>query len=162
MTNMTIASSVKLTYIQMAFKEGAGHASPGSEPDQWQPPRRWSLRKSEGEARHSLRDFCICHIEVHMTDHVEMNRRNWDERAAIHARDTTVIICLTGFVQARTLYMQLKRPNSVTFPESAFCICSAILVGIHCVWCGAARLLPVSIFLVPRCVLRGVCPMRLA
>src|SRR3984893_8026122 len=26
---------------------------------------------------------------VHMTDHVEMNRRNWDERAAIHARDTT-------------------------------------------------------------------------
>src|SRR3981081_1458760 len=24
----------------------------------------------------------------HMTDHVEMNRRNWDERAAIHARDT--------------------------------------------------------------------------
>jgi len=23
-----------------------------------------------------------------MTDHVEMNRRNWDERAAIHARDT--------------------------------------------------------------------------
>src|SRR5712691_8755904 len=42
-----------------------------------------------------------------------------------------VIICLTGFVQARTLYMQLKRPNSVTFPKSAFCICSAILVGIH-------------------------------
>src|SRR5882724_7382970 len=25
----------------------------------------------------------------HMTDHVEMNRRNWDERAAIHARDST-------------------------------------------------------------------------
>jgi SAM-dependent methyltransferase len=24
-----------------------------------------------------------------MTDHVETNRRNWDERAAIHARDTT-------------------------------------------------------------------------
>ncbi len=24
-----------------------------------------------------------------MTDHVDMNRRNWDERAAIHARDTT-------------------------------------------------------------------------
>ena len=24
-----------------------------------------------------------------MTDHVEMNRRNWDERAAIHARDAT-------------------------------------------------------------------------
>ena len=24
-----------------------------------------------------------------MTDHVEVNRRNWDERAAIHARDTT-------------------------------------------------------------------------
>ena len=24
-----------------------------------------------------------------MTDHVEINRRNWDERAAIHARDTT-------------------------------------------------------------------------
>jgi SAM-dependent methyltransferase len=24
-----------------------------------------------------------------MTDHIEMNRRNWDERAAIHARDTT-------------------------------------------------------------------------
>src|SRR5260370_29990498 len=23
-----------------------------------------------------------------MTDHVEINRRNWDERAAIHARDT--------------------------------------------------------------------------
>ena len=23
-----------------------------------------------------------------MSDHVEMNRRNWDERAAIHARDT--------------------------------------------------------------------------
>src|SRR3982074_3078152 len=27
--------------------------------------------------------------KVHMSDHVEMNRRNWDERAAIHARDTT-------------------------------------------------------------------------
>ena len=26
---------------------------------------------------------------LHMTEHVEMNRRNWDERAAIHARDTT-------------------------------------------------------------------------
>src|SRR5258708_23725816 len=26
---------------------------------------------------------------VHMTDHVEVNRRNWDERAAIHARDAT-------------------------------------------------------------------------
>src|ERR1700738_66960 len=26
---------------------------------------------------------------VRMTDPVEMNRRNWDERAAIHARDTT-------------------------------------------------------------------------
>jgi SAM-dependent methyltransferase len=61
-----------------------------------------------------------------------------------------VIICLTGFVQARTLYMQLKRPNSVTFPESAFCICSAILAGIHCAWYGAARLLPDSIFPVPR------------
>jgi len=24
-----------------------------------------------------------------MTDHVDMNRRNWDERAAIHARDST-------------------------------------------------------------------------
>jgi hypothetical protein len=24
-----------------------------------------------------------------MTDHVEMNRRNWEECAAIHARDTT-------------------------------------------------------------------------
>src|SRR5947208_3785484 len=24
-----------------------------------------------------------------MTDHIDMNRRNWDERAAIHARDTT-------------------------------------------------------------------------
>ncbi len=45
-----------------------------------------------------------------------------------------VIICLTGFVRARTLYMRLKRPNSATFPESAFCICSAILVGIHCAW----------------------------
>src|SRR5713226_4975004 len=43
-----------------------------------------------------------------------------------------VIICLSGFAQARTLYMQLKRPSSVTFPESAFCICSAILVGIRC------------------------------
>src|SRR5881392_720914 len=26
---------------------------------------------------------------VHMTDHVDINRRNWDERAAIHARDAT-------------------------------------------------------------------------
>src|SRR5260370_29955949 len=26
---------------------------------------------------------------VRMTDHVEVNRRNWDERAAIHARDAT-------------------------------------------------------------------------
>jgi len=42
--------------------------------------------------------------------------------------------------------MRLKRPNSATFPESAFCICSAILVGIHCAWYGAARLLPDSIF----------------
>jgi len=24
-----------------------------------------------------------------MTDHVEMNRQNWDERAAIHARDSS-------------------------------------------------------------------------
>ena len=26
---------------------------------------------------------------AHMTDYVEINRRNWDERTAIHARDTT-------------------------------------------------------------------------
>src|SRR6187431_3247264 len=26
---------------------------------------------------------------VHMTDFIELNRRNWDERADIHARDTT-------------------------------------------------------------------------
>jgi SAM-dependent methyltransferase len=26
---------------------------------------------------------------VHMTDYVDINRRNWDERAAIHARDST-------------------------------------------------------------------------
>jgi hypothetical protein len=26
---------------------------------------------------------------IHVTDYVEINRRNWDERAAIHARDST-------------------------------------------------------------------------
>jgi len=33
--------------------------------------------------------FAYVTVEVTWTDHVEMNRRNWDERAAIHARDTT-------------------------------------------------------------------------
>ena len=32
-----------------------------------------------------------------MTDHVEMNRRNWDERAAIHARDITGTYLLDRF-----------------------------------------------------------------
>jgi 2-polyprenyl-3-methyl-5-hydroxy-6-metoxy-1,4-benzoquinol methylase len=34
---------------------------------------------------------------VHMTDHVEMNRRNWNERAAIHARDITGTYLLDRF-----------------------------------------------------------------
>jgi SAM-dependent methyltransferase len=46
-------------------------------------------------------------------------------------------ICSTGFVRARTLYTRLKRPNSATFPESAFCICNAISAGIRCAWRGA-------------------------
>src|SRR5712671_6327173 len=32
--------------------------------------------------------FCES-TDLHMTDHLEINRRNWDERAAIHARDAT-------------------------------------------------------------------------
>jgi SAM-dependent methyltransferase len=36
----------------------------------------------------SRRLFTWQHL-AHMTDYVEINRRNWDERAAIHARDTT-------------------------------------------------------------------------
>jgi 2-polyprenyl-3-methyl-5-hydroxy-6-metoxy-1,4-benzoquinol methylase len=34
---------------------------------------------------------------VRMNDHVEMNRRNWDERAAIHARDITGAYSLDRF-----------------------------------------------------------------
>jgi SAM-dependent methyltransferase len=34
---------------------------------------------------------------VRMDDHVEMNRRNWDERAAIHARDLTGAYSLDRF-----------------------------------------------------------------
>ena len=56
--------------------------------------------------------------------------------------------------------MRLKRPNSVTFPESAYFICSAISVGTVCAWYDAARLLPDSIFPAPRSVLHGVCPTR--
>jgi 2-polyprenyl-3-methyl-5-hydroxy-6-metoxy-1,4-benzoquinol methylase len=36
-----------------------------------------------------LRGLRICRINFQMPDYLEMNRRNWDERAAIHARDTT-------------------------------------------------------------------------
>ena len=32
-----------------------------------------------------------------MTDHFEVNRRNWDERAVIHARDTTGDYMLARF-----------------------------------------------------------------
>src|SRR4051794_24034011 len=34
---------------------------------------------------------------VDMTDHLDMNRRNWDERAAIHARDSTDSYMLDRF-----------------------------------------------------------------
>jgi SAM-dependent methyltransferase len=47
-------------------------------------------------------------------------------------------IRLTDFVRGRTRCTRLRRPNLATFPESACCICSAISVGILCVWCGAA------------------------
>ena len=39
-----------------------------------------------------------------MTDYIEINLRNWEERAAIHARDTTGDYMLTGFVRARTRF----------------------------------------------------------
>jgi hypothetical protein len=46
-----------------------------------------------------------------MTDHVEMNRRNWDERAAIHARDITGTYQLDQFRAGETRFTRLKRPN---------------------------------------------------
>ena len=48
-----------------------------------------------------------------MTDDVEINRRNWDERAAIHARDTTGDYMLDRFragEDARRNVLQLFRP----------------------------------------------------
>jgi hypothetical protein len=75
---------------------------------------------------------------VHMTNHVEMNRRNWDERAAIHARDTTGDYMLDRFRAGEDALHAIEATELGDIPESAFCICSAILVGIHCAWCGAA------------------------
>jgi hypothetical protein len=97
-----------------------------------------------------------------MTDHVEINRRNWDERAAIHARDTTGDYMLDRFRAGEDALHEIEATELGDIPESAFCICSAISAGIHFAWYGAVRLLRASIFPVPRSVLHGVCPMRLA
>src|SRR3954447_18178851 len=40
-------------------------------------------------ASDALRDDRPCPINCRMIDPIEINRRNWDERAAIHARDST-------------------------------------------------------------------------
>jgi hypothetical protein len=44
--------------------------------------RKWLFRKKRSPA-FLARPLHVSH-GVDMTDHVEMNRRNWDERAAIH------------------------------------------------------------------------------
>ena len=61
-----------------------------------------------------------------MVDPIDVNRRNWDEGATIHARDTTGDYTLDGFAQVRTLSMPSKPPNLATFPESASSICNAL------------------------------------
>src|SRR6266566_241182 len=52
------------------------------------PGRIWCGRGRDDLLARFARDFAICQ-RARMTDHFEINRRNWDERAAIHARDTT-------------------------------------------------------------------------
>jgi hypothetical protein len=81
-----------------------------------------------------------------MVDPIEANRRNWDERATIHARDTTGDYMLDRFRRVRTLSMPSKPPNSATFPESASSICNAISGATRSASCGAARWRPGSIF----------------
>jgi hypothetical protein len=51
------------------------------------------FEKDEGEAGHSLRDFCHMSHRVHMTDHVEMNRRNWVSAPQFTQAIPLVIIC---------------------------------------------------------------------
>jgi hypothetical protein len=74
-----------------------------------------------------------------MEDPIDINRRNSDERAEIHARDT-----LGGYMLARfragedTLHAIEARPNSATFPESASSTCNAVSGATRSAWCDAA------------------------
>jgi hypothetical protein len=57
-----------------------------------------------------------------MTDHLDINRRNWDERAAIHARDVTGDYLLDRFRAARTRCLRSKRPNSASGRRDPDCL----------------------------------------
>jgi len=77
--------------------------------------------------------------EAFMVGPIDVNRRNWDERATIHARDTTGDYMLDRFRAGEDALMPSKPPNSATFPESASSICNAISGATRSASCDAAR-----------------------
>jgi hypothetical protein len=54
-----------------------------------------------------------------MTDHIKSNLQNWEERAAIHARETTGDYMLNRFRAG-----ERPQPNLLTSLGNACCICS--------------------------------------
>src|SRR6516162_2765472 len=98
-----------------------------------------------------------------MVDPIGANRRNWDERATIHARDTTGEYMLDRFRSGEdALHAMLsKPPNSAIFPESASFTYNATSGATRFASCDTARWRPDSISLASRSTLRGAFLARL-
>jgi hypothetical protein len=85
-----------------------------------------------------------------MTDDIEINRRNWDERAAIHAHDYTGDYMLDRFRAGEDALHAIEAAELGDISGKRVLHLQCHIVEIHCAWCGAARPLPGSIFPAPR------------
>jgi hypothetical protein len=81
-----------------------------------------------------------------MTDPIEINRWNWDERAIIHARDTTGGYMLDRFRFGEDALHSIEAAELGDISQKRFFTCSATSGATHYAWFGAVRLPPVSIF----------------
>ena len=70
-----------------------------------------------------------------MVDPIDANRRNWDERATIHERDTTGDYMLDRFRAGEDALHAIE----AAFPESTSSICNAISGATRSALCDAAR-----------------------
>ena len=82
-----------------------------------------------------------------MVDPIDANRRNWDERATIHARDKTGDYMLDRFRAGEDALHAIEAAELGGIPESASSICNAISGATRSASCGAARWQPGLIFL---------------